>query len=267
MGQTGSASCPLRPIAALAVAAAGVVGMLASASSLAPHHLSLRAVLAAGTLALGLPSILVLALRPPARRAAFGIEFPERRVLGLSLMLGAALWVLSLGLVEVQSLVRSPTPAELDYFRRIHAALAPRDALDAAVSLTVIALLPAACEELVMRGVLLPSIARSLGPWPANLVTAILFAAIHFDPLRFVFVLVLGVLLGLLRLRTGSLLPPVVAHATLNALTFAIAPLVDDPSRPYEPQPLLGAACLAAGLATAAPLLRALRPAPAAPRP
>jgi membrane protease YdiL (CAAX protease family) len=262
MGQTGSVSRPLRPIAALATFAAGVLGMLASASALAPHRVSLRAALAVGTLALGLPSILALALHPPARRAAVGIAGPQRRVLGLSLLLGAALWVLSLGLVETQSLVRPPTPAELNYFRSLHAALAPRGALDAAVSLAVIALLPAVCEELVMRGVLLTSIARPLGPGPANMVTAVLFAAIHFDPLRFVFVLVLGVLLGLLRLRTGSLLPPVAAHATLNALTFAIAPLVDDPSRPYEPQPLLGALCLAAGLATAAPLLRAIRPAP-----
>ena len=50
---------------------------------------------------------------------------------------------------------------------------------------------------------------------------------------------------GALRLRTGSLWPPVIAHVTLNALTFSIAPLVDDPARPYTPQPALGLACLA----------------------
>ena len=49
-------------------------------------------------------------------------------------------------------------------------------------------------------------------------------------------------------------------HVTLNALTFLIAPLVDDPSQAYTPQPALGLACLLAGAAVAWPLLRALRP-------
>jgi membrane protease YdiL (CAAX protease family) len=127
------------------------------------------------------------------------------------------------------------------------------------VSLTVIAPSPR-CEELVMRGVLLPSLAVRLGDAPAVLLTSAIFALIHFDPIRLLFTFVLGVLLGLLRLRTRSLWPSVVVHSTLNALTFAIAPLVDDPSQPYTPQPALGLLCLAVGAALAWPLLRALRP-------
>ena len=43
------------------------------------------------------------------------------------------------------------------------------------------------------------------------------------------------------RLRTGSLLPSLLAHASLNALTFAAAPFLDDPSSPLpDPRPLLG---------------------------
>jgi hypothetical protein len=53
--------------------------------------------------------------------------------------------------------------------------------------------------------------------------------------------------------RTGSLAACVLAHAALNALTFAVAPFVDDPAQGLpEPRPLLGLGMLVAGsLATA----------------
>ncbi|HEX9188485.1 MAG TPA: CPBP family intramembrane glutamic endopeptidase, partial [Vicinamibacteria bacterium] len=158
-----------------------------------------------------------------------------------------------------------PPPQYLDAFRAIHEALKPAGPLDGAVSLLVIAILPGLCEELVVRGALLPSLVERLGPGGAVVGSAFLFAAMHADPYRFFFTLTIGLGLGLLRLRTGSLWPPVLAHVTLNALTFAIAPLVDDPSQPYTPQPALGLACLVAGFAAAWPLLRALGREPAPP--
>jgi membrane protease YdiL (CAAX protease family) len=161
--------------------------------------------------------------------------------------------------MELQSLVAPPTPEYLDAFRAIHQALAPRGPLDALVSVLVIAALPGFCEELVVRGVLLPSLARVLGgAWVAVAVSAVLFAAIHLDAFRFLFTLSIGLVLGVVRLGTGSLWPSVCAHATLNALTFVVAPLVDDPTKPYTPSPALGAACLLAGAAVTWPLLRAL---------
>jgi membrane protease YdiL (CAAX protease family) len=169
--------------------------------------------------------------------------------------------------MEVQSLVVPPPAAYLDAFRLIHAALAPSGVVDALVSFFVIAGLPGFCEELVVRGVLLPSLLRStpgrsarLGPGLAVTASALLFAAMHLDPYRFLFTFVIGLVLGALRLATASLWPPVVAHVSLNALTFAVAPWLDDPSQPYTPAPVLGLACLLAGAAVSWPLLRALRP-------
>jgi membrane protease YdiL (CAAX protease family) len=220
--------------------------------------LGLRSQVALGTVLLAVPAVGALIFRPAAARAAVGTSALAARAAGLSVLLGAALWVGSIGLMEMQSLVFPPSAETLDLFRRLHAALAPAGALDGLVSLTVIAFLPALCEELVMRGVLLPSLAARVGPAPALFLTAAIFAGIHFDPIRLLFTFVLGLVLGALRLRTGSLWPPVVVHLTLNALTFAIAPLVDDPSKPYTPEPVLGLACLVAGAAVAWPLLRAL---------
>ena len=172
--------------------------------------------------------------------------------------MGGALWMGSIGLMELQAGLWPPSPEYLEAFRTIHRALAPDGPLDALVSVTVIALLPALAEELVVRGVLLPSLVRPLGPVLAVVASSILFALMH-DPYRYLFTLAVGLVLGALRLRTGSLWPPIVAHATLNTLTFLVAPLVDDPSQTtYEPQPLLGLAFLFAGAAAARPLLRVL---------
>ncbi len=265
----------LHPAAAVAVAALGILAMFVVPRALVPQYgLGIRATIALGTALLGAPAAVALALWPRTGPTTLGQRL-DGRTAGLGLLLGAALWIGSVGLIYVQALFRPPTPEELDLFRRIHAALAPSSVLDGLVSVAVIAVLPALAEELVMRGVLLTSLAARLGPFLSHLLkaapperlgpalavllTAALFAVIH-DPVRLLFAFVLGLVFGLVRLRSGSLWPSVMAHATLNTLTFLIAPLVDDPSQPYTPQPLLGVAALTLGAALSWPLLRALRP-------
>ena len=270
MSHSGSRPRPALPDGpALAIAfllfLLGVALMFGGATRVAQAGLGLRSQVAIGTLLFALPVALFLAFRPPARALYLGPRGLGGREAGLSVLTGGALWVASLGVVEIQALVRPPQPEEIELFRRLHAALAPRGPADAIASLVVIALLPALCEELVMRGALLSSLllvaAAWLGDRPGRiaslLATGAAFALIH-DPVRLLFAFLLGVALGALRLRTRSIGSPILAHATLNALTFAIAPLVDDPSKAYEPQPLLGATCLVAGCAAAWPLFRAL---------
>ncbi|HVR69793.1 MAG TPA: CPBP family intramembrane glutamic endopeptidase, partial [Vicinamibacteria bacterium] len=76
---------------------------------------------------------------------------------------------------------------------------------------------------------------------------------------RTLFTLVLGLALGFLRVRTGSLAACVVAHAVLNALTFAVVPFADDPSQGLpDPRPALGLGLLLAGSAASWIVLRQL---------
>jgi membrane protease YdiL (CAAX protease family) len=269
MSTPGSVSPRPLPVSlALAVTLAGVAAMFSSgllASRLAPG-IDLRGQIAFGTVLLVVPALAALALRPSAWPSVLGPAAFTRRTAAMSILLGAALWVGSIGLMEMQSLAAPPPPHYLEAFRTIHRALAPSGPHDALVSLAVIAFLPGLCEELVVRGVLLPSLVRGVGPQGAVAGSALLFAAMHFDPYRFLFTLALGLVLGALRLSARSLWPPVVAHVALNALTFLIAPLVDDAGQAYTPEPALGLACLAAGAAAAWPLFRALRPAVDSPR-
>jgi membrane protease YdiL (CAAX protease family) len=85
--------------------------------------------------------------------------------------------------------------------------------------LNTVALAPLT-EEIVFRGFLLPSWARTLG-WPVAIAgTSILFALMHFqyDWRGMLAVGLLGVFSAWLRLRSGSLVPSFVAHAGGNLL-------------------------------------------------
>jgi hypothetical protein len=62
-----------------------------------------------------------------------------------------------------------------------------------------------------------------------------------------------------LRVRSGSLVPPVLAHGFLNTITFLAAWILDDPTQDMAaPHPLLGAALLSAGVAVSMLAVRAI---------
>lgn len=227
--------------------------------------IGIRTALLVSELFLVLPGLALISLGPGLR--SLGLR---RTGLGMNLFtvaLGAALWITSAGLFEVQSFLFPPTADFVDAFRRLHASLKPSGVLDGLLSVLAIAVAPALCEETLFRGILLPSLARRLAPFFAILVSAALFAAIHVDAAgsqiafdRVPFALLMGVALGALRLRTGTLVAPMLAHATVNTLTFLVAPLVDDPSQAVpQPNLALGLALLLTGALGSTALLRRAR--------
>jgi membrane protease YdiL (CAAX protease family) len=234
---------------ALLAAALGTALMVKSSPVLA-QHVSLRATIAISLLLLALPSVVAVRLHGVPMVAGLGIEAIPRRLVLLSVAAGLGLWIFSLGLIEVQYAVWAPPEGYLEIFRRLHDALRPANPLDAVWSAIAIAAAPAVFEETTVRGVLLPALRPwTGGPWAVAL-SALVFALMHLDPYRFAFTFVVGAALGALRLRTGSLWPSMLAHGTLNLLTFGTAPWLDDPSQPLQdPRPWLGAGLMVVGLA------------------
>ncbi len=76
-------------------------------------------------------------------------------------------------------------------------------------------------EETLFRGVLLPVLGQRWGPVPGLLASALAFALAHVSLGELVPLAVLGLGLGWLRLKSGSLAPCVLMHALWNTLTFA----------------------------------------------
>jgi membrane protease YdiL (CAAX protease family) len=89
-----------------------------------------------------------------------------------------------------------------------------------AIATGVIGVAPVA-EELLFRGVLLGGLAHSIGDRAAVWVSAIVFAASHFQMVQFPGLLAVGLTLAWLARRTGGLAAPIWAHAAFNATTVA----------------------------------------------
>ena len=97
-----------------------------------------------------------------------------------------------------------------------------KDFKDYLLGLTIMAFLPAMCEESLFRGGLQNFLTRSTNkPWLSIIIVSILFSAVHFSFYGFLPRMFLGIVLGLVYYYTGSLWLSILAHFTNNA--FAVS--------------------------------------------
>lgn len=75
-------------------------------------------------------------------------------------------------------------------------------------------------EELIFRGVIMAGFSRIYHPVFAILFSALLFALFHLNPWQFPAAFELGLILGWIRIRTGSVLACIAGHAIHNGLVF-----------------------------------------------
>jgi membrane protease YdiL (CAAX protease family) len=85
-------------------------------------------------------------------------------------------------------------------------------------SLLVAIVVAPVCEEIFFRGFLLPGLARAMPVWVALVTSALVFGLAHADLGSFVPLVVIGLVVGVLRWRTGSLWPGIALHALNNAV-------------------------------------------------
>ncbi|MFP6768457.1 MAG: type II CAAX endopeptidase family protein, partial [Planctomycetaceae bacterium] len=84
--------------------------------------------------------------------------------------------------------------------------------------LLAIAITPAICEEVLFRGYVLSSLDRPGRHRAAIVLSSMAFGAIHMIPQQVFYATLLGLILGTLALRTGSLWPCLAFHATFNTI-------------------------------------------------
>jgi membrane protease YdiL (CAAX protease family) len=82
--------------------------------------------------------------------------------------------------------------------------------------LLFIAVVPAFMEELLFRGYIQGRLLQRWPAWVAILVTSVLFALMHVAPHAVAAAFPLGLWLGVLAWRTGSVWPGIVCHAFVN---------------------------------------------------
>ena len=74
-------------------------------------------------------------------------------------------------------------------------------------------------EEVLFRGAIQGVLMRFFGrPWPAIIVAALVFGVFHMNPVQIVYATLLGIVLGWIYYRTGSLMSVIVGHVLNNSL-------------------------------------------------
>ena len=148
----------------------------------------------------------------PAARATFRFRaFSPGLLLPMSVFLLGASIVLS----DFDNVVRSawPMPPEFEeLFRQLLAG--------GFLSFLLLVIEAPLVEELVFRGLILRGLIARQGVRRAIVLQAILFAALHLNPWQFVPAFFIGLFLGWLFLKTGSLGACILFHAAWNGLSF-----------------------------------------------
>lgn len=179
----------------------------------------IRKLLMISQLAILLPPLLILRRGGYEQKRVLALQNPSLMAWPATVILIFGGWLIAIEIASLQNLVM-PFPKEmLEKFNGLFAGL---NQMPLASALFYIALLPGLCEELLCRGFLLHSFIPRFGKWGAVIVTGVAFGLLHMDPYRLVATTFLGILMGMIVIRTGSIYPAMLAHAANNALSFLV---------------------------------------------
>lgn len=153
-------------------------------------------------------------------RRTFSLRAPDVKSVLLTVLLFAGLQ-LTLGMIQYLQNQIFPMPPQLnDYLEKI---IRGTKGESFVLLFSIIALLPAVCEEVTFRGLVLPGMLNGAKPWTAILATSALFAIFHLSLHRFLPVFLLGGAITLVVWKSGSIFTGMLLHLLNNGFaTFLI---------------------------------------------
>jgi len=101
--------------------------------------------------------------------------------------------------------------------------------LSLAVATVAIGLLPGIAEELLFRGYIQTRLCARWGTKRGILYTSLLFGLIHFDLVQGTYAVIVGLFLGYMTERYGSILPAMIAHAINNSASGMLSGHLNGP--------------------------------------
>lgn len=162
-----------------------------------------------------LPPILILRILKLKPNEMLRIKAPSKEILTIPFIAISAMMLVGL----IVQLINVIYPFPEYYTQQLEGLF--KNSYSIWVLLGVIALAPGICEEIMFRGFLM-RFYEANGKKAAVLISALLFAVFHLDPFRLLPTFLLGILLGYLTLRSGSIVNSMISHAVNNSLAIII---------------------------------------------
>ncbi|HZZ81049.1 MAG TPA: ABC transporter permease subunit/CPBP intramembrane protease [Gemmataceae bacterium] len=180
-----------------------------------------------------MPALFMVLLLNTQPGESLYLNWPRGREAGLAALLALLMLPAMTGLTQAVAawfprILEGAHPERMHPLIEILRAIRERDDLDASSlvrDILAFALVPAICEELAFRGLVLRGLHHSFRPRNAVLLSSFFYALFHMNVFLFVPTFVLGVILGLLTVRSKSLLPAILFHLLHNAVLIALIPL------------------------------------------
>jgi sodium transport system permease protein len=161
------------------------------------------------------PAVIMALMLTSSVRKTLKLTLPSWKLLGMAVVLPLVLHPLA---IEVLSSLSHFFPDLPERAKVAFAAMADTD-LPLFVVIAVFALTPAICEEVAFRGFILTGFSRGGRVAPAIVLSSVMFGIIHMVPQQVFNATLLGLVLGLLAVRSGSLVPGIVFHLIFNSLS------------------------------------------------
>lgn len=121
--------------------------------------------------------------------------------------------VLSVLLTVLQQLV----PAFFNNYNQLMETISGGDAI---LSIIYVIVIGPISEELIFRGALFDRFYLVFSFWIANMLQAALFGIYHMNIIQGIYAFLLGILLGMIRQMTGSILASIFSHMVFNATSY-----------------------------------------------
>lgn len=206
------------------IVGSGIAFIVVGAKITRENAAAMRLITTAGQLAfMFVPTLVFARLLSGRFRNVFPLRVPSLResafmfVALISLQQLLEVYMFLQDLIPLPEFLRQIMQPAREMFRNMMKIVVKAETVPELLFVIVIAaVVPSVVEELLFRGVVQKTMERMFQPLLAALLTGIVFGVFHLDPFNVVPLVVIGCFLGVLRLRSKSIILPITAHFVNN---------------------------------------------------
>jgi len=169
--------------------------------------------------ALIIPVLIFVIIRRYPLKSVFRLYAVSLRLIFLSLLIGISYSAVS---TQLGVWIQKIRPMAPEIVKSLQALMTIHTVLDGVILISGAVVLAAITEEMLFRGFFQSTMERTGRIRRAILVGAFVFAMLHFNPWWLMEIFLMGIILGVLSWRSGSIVPCIVVHMLSNGISLFI---------------------------------------------